>query len=121
MKLIGIALGLLVIGFLLWLCLWVPLFGFNYETARGEHTGYVTAVERSGIFFKTGTAYLKTDTQSSQEDSYCFIDKEVESQLQQHSLKKTHVNVYFYSLLSAGIANCAGEGAIIYRIEPLVP
>ncbi len=120
MKYIGVSLSLLFSVFILWLILWVPLFGFNYETGRGEHTGYVTAVERSGIFFKTGTAYVKTDTQSSQEDTYCFIDKDIEEQLKDFSLKKTHVNVFFYSLFSAGITQCAGEGAIIYKVVPLV-
>ena len=111
--------GVVTLG-VLWLVIWVPLFGLHYETSRGEHTGYVTAVERSGIFFKTGTAYLKTDTQSSQEDRYCFIDKEVEKQLQEYSTKKVHVNVYFFGWFSAGISNCSGEGEIIYKVEPLV-
>ena len=97
----------------------ITLIGFHYETGRGEHTGYITAVERTGIFFKTGTAYLKTDTQSSQEDAYCFMDKEIEKKLQEYSVKKIHVNAYFFQWLSAGIKNCSGEGAIIYKVEPL--
>ena len=108
----------LSIGFLL-LIIYMLFFGFHYETSRGEHTGYITAVERSGIFFKTGTAYLKTDTQSSQEDDYCFIDKEVEKQLQKYSIEKIHVNVYYFSWFNAGIINCGSEEAIIYRVEPL--
>lgn len=109
-----------IVLFFLWLILWVPFFGFHYETGRGEHTGYVTAVERTGIFFKTGTAYIKTSTQSSQEDSYCVIDTAIESQLKEYAASAVQVDVYFYSLFSAGIANCAGEGQIIYKVEPLV-
>ena len=108
----------LVLG-LLWLVIYVPLFGFHYETGRGEHTGYITAVEKGGIFFKTGTVYLKTDTQSSQEDNYCVIDPEVYAQLQKFGEKRTHVNAYHFSWFSSGIANCAGEGAIIYKVTEL--
>lgn len=110
---------MLCIAAVAWLILYVPFFGFHYETSRGEHTGYVTAIEKHGVFFKTGTAYLKTDTQSSQEDDYCVIDQAVYDQLQQYSLTKTHVNVYFFGWFSAGIANCDGEGQIIYKVEPL--
>jgi hypothetical protein len=102
--------------FMFWLCLIVPFTGFNYETGRGEHTGYITAVEKHGIFFKTGTAYLKTDTQSSQEDTYCVIDPEIYTQLQDSSSKKQHINAYFYSVVSAGITKCDGEGQIIYKV-----
>jgi hypothetical protein len=120
MKTIGAIIGGAVfIGFL-WLILWVPIVGFHYETSRGEHTGYITAVERNGIFFKTGRAYVKTDTQSSQEDSYCFIDKDIEKQLQEYSTKKIHANIYFFDWFSTGIANCGGNDiGIIYKIEPL--
>lgn len=115
---IGVIIGLVVL-FFLWLLVWVPLFGFNYETGRGEHTGYITAVERGGVFFKTGRAYLKTDTQSSQEDDYCVIDPAVYKQLQEYSTTRQHLNVYFYSLFSAGVAQCNAEGDIIYKVVPI--
>lgn len=43
----------------------------------GQHTGYVSSVEQSGIIWKTWTAYIKTDPQSSQEDAYCVTDSYV--------------------------------------------
>jgi hypothetical protein len=119
MKVFGAILGSLGIAAFLWLIIYVPIFGLHYETSKGEHTGYVTAVEKSGVFFKTGTAYVKTDTQSSQEDSYCVIDPDVYSQLQQASLSKIHVNVYYLGWFSAGIGKCNGEGEIIYKVVPL--
>ena len=110
--------GIVIVGmFLLWLMVYAPIFGFHYEISKGEHTGFVTATEKSGIFFKTNTIYLKTDTQSSQEDSYCVIDEDVYSQLQKYSIEKSHVNVYFFSYFSAGIKDCNHEGAIIYKVE----
>ena len=113
---VGVIIGIIFVG---WLILWVPIAGFHYETGRGEHTGYITAVERTGIFFKTGRAYVKTDTQSSQEDTYCFMDSEIEKKLQEYSIKKVHVNIYYFSWFSSGIKNCEAEGAIIYKVEPL--
>lgn len=97
----------------------MPFVGWHYETGRGEHTGYITAVERHGLIFKTNTVYLKTDTQSSQEDAYCVIDDEVYAQLQKLSTEKTHVNAYFFSWAVAGVTNCNGEGDIIYKVEPI--
>lgn len=97
----------------------LPFVGWHYETGRGEHTGYITAVERHGIFFKTNTVYLKTDTQSSQEDDYCVVDPEVFSKLQEYSTTKQHINVYFLSWFASGVTNCDGEGAVIYKVEPI--
>lgn len=114
----GLVVAAIIFG-LIWLVFIVPFVGLHYETGRGEHTGYITAVERHGVFFKTNTVYLKTDTQSSQEDAYCVIDDEVYAELQKLSSVKQHVNAYFFSWFAAGIANCAGEGDIIYKVEPI--
>ena len=111
-----IAIGLLV----LFVVFVVPIRGFHYETGRGQHTGYITAVEKTGVFFKTGTMYFKTDAQSSQEDKYCFTNQYTELALDQYSRSRTQVVVSYYSWLSAGIANCAGEGQIVYRVEPVI-
>ena len=120
MKKILIVIGTLFGIGLLWLILYVPFVGFHYETGRGEHTGYVIAVERTGIFFKTGTAYVKTDATASNEDHYCFIDENLEKQLQEYSIKKIHANIYFFDWFSKGIANCNfEESGVIYKIEPL--
>lgn len=93
--------------------------GFHYETSRGEHTGYITAVERTGIFFKTKTVYLKTDTQSSQEDRYCVTDEAIYSQLQEMSQRKAHINAFYFGWFSNGIATCAGAHEIIYKIQEI--
>lgn len=109
----------LVVLVILGIIIFVPLRGWHYETGRGEHTGFITATEKHGIIFKTNTVYVKTDTQSSQEDSYCVVDEGVYKQLQKSSIEKTHVNVYFFSWMFAGIKNCGGESDIIYKVEPL--
>jgi len=112
---------LLVLGglFLLWLIIIVPFFGFHKNTGNGTHVGFVTAVEKSGVFFKTGTAYIKSDISSSQEDSYCVVDDKVLEDLRALSLKKSKVEVTYFEWFSAGIANCAGEGAIISGVKEI--
>ena len=96
-----------------------PLWVIPYRTASGEHTGYVTAVERKGVFFKTWTAYVKTSPTSSQEDVYCVIDRSVIPQLQQAAQSNQHVDLYFVEWLKRGVQNCKGESAIITKVVPI--
>lgn len=77
--------------------LYFPVAGLHHETANGGHKGYVTAAERTGIFFKIFRVYLKTDTQSSQEDAYCVVDPTVYAELQKLSEQRAHVTVSYLS------------------------
>jgi hypothetical protein len=61
----------------------------------GQHTGYVTSVEQSGIIWKTWTAYIKTDPQSSQEDTYCVTDSKTVTALQSAETEKSSVTVNY--------------------------
>lgn len=118
-NIIGGALVAIGILFFLWLIIIVPFFGLHINTGDGTHVGYVTAVEKGGLFFKTGTAYIKSDVSSSQEDSYCVIDDAVMAELKNVAQKKAKVEVTYFGWVSAGIANCAGEGAIISGVKEL--
>ena len=80
--------------------------GWHYQTGQGDHTGYITAAETTGIFFKTNTVYLKTNTTSTQEDAYCVVDKTVYDTLKTASVATTHVNVHFINWFAAGWSNC---------------
>lgn len=95
----------------LWGLVHFSLYGWHVQTGQGEHTGYVTAVEQTGIWFKTYTAYVKTDTQSSQEDEYCVIDSQVFGLLKVAAESKVHVTVSYIDYLAKGLANCNGEPA----------
>lgn len=98
----------------------IGMVGLHINTGNGEHTGYVTAVETSGVFFKTHRAFIKTDTQSSQEDAYCVIDPTVFAELENVSKKKTLVTVKYFDWFSKGITNCGGEaGGIINGVSTL--
>lgn len=89
----------------------ISLVGLHIETNNGEHTGYITAVEKSGVVFKTYTVYVKTDTQSSQEDMYCVIDDRIIPELKEKSAKKEQVTVVFMDYFSAGVSNCGSYNA----------
>ena len=93
------------------------LYGWHVQIGQGEHTGYITAVETNGIFFKTGTAYVKSDTQSSQEDVYCVADKSLLPQLTALSEQKAHVSVSYVDWLVKGFAYCNGEDAVITGVQ----
>lgn len=102
---------------IIWAVFILPFTGLHIDTGSGEHTGYITAVERNGLIWKTGTAYIKTDVSSSQEDLYCVIDPEVYAKLEELSRTQSKVTVKYHSWLVAGITNCNGEGAIINSVK----
>jgi hypothetical protein len=95
----------------------VAFTGLHVSTGSGEHTGYVTAVEKRGIIWKTWRAYVKTDTASSQEDSYCVMDDDVVEKLKSASEEKQKVTLKYHSFISAGLTNCESEGDIIGGVK----
>lgn len=118
----GFSVMLVIIGWVFLIpasFLGVYITGWHLETGRGEHTGYVTAVQKQGIIYKTGRAYVKTDIQSSQEDLYCIVDEEVYTRLQEVSKTKKQVSLKYFSWFSAGVKNCENEGDVIYDFEIL--
>ena len=112
-------LGILGVLVMIYLIFWFLPFGvIKYQTTSdGEHTGVVTAIEKTGIFFKTWTAYVKTSPTSTQEDTYCVIDPTVISELQSDADNQTVVDLHYVSWLKTGIQNCNGEPAIITSVS----
>jgi hypothetical protein len=84
------------------------------STGRGAHTGYITAVEQKGFFFKNYNVYVKTDNQSSQEDVYCLDRSKTDlaSKLQQFSKNRELVSVTFQGVRGFGLGLCSGEQII---------
>lgn len=93
--------------------------GVHINTGSGQHTGYVTAVEQEGLIFKTYRVYVKTDPQSSQEDSYCLppFSNFLTTTLDDVSSKRTLVTIRYASWLIPGLKNCAGEGSYITQVS----
>jgi hypothetical protein len=83
----------------------------------GQHTGYITSVEESGYIWKTWTAYVKTDPQSSQEDRYCVIDPSVVNALQSAAIGKTPVTLYYSISAVTWKWQCDGEPSIIRSVS----
>lgn len=115
------AVAVLVGGFLLvtvfFLLFVFPFTGLHYVTGDGEHVGIVTAVERHGLVFKTWTAYVKTDAQSSQEDRYCVVDEQVVERLKNAATDGRKVKLGYMSWFSAGVTDCSGEGDVISSVN----
>ncbi|MEK6880688.1 MAG: hypothetical protein AABY22_13810 [Nanoarchaeota archaeon] len=88
-------------------------------TENGSHTGYVTAVETNGLFFKTDSVYFKTDTESTQEDRYCLIDESLKPLLLEYQQNKTLITIEFYDVIFYGWENCklTSDSAIISGIK----
>lgn len=106
----------LLIVFVVLASILISVVGFHYNTGSGQHTGYVTAVQKQGVFFKTWRAYVKTNTQSSQEDMYCVIDENIVKQLQDAAENNRQVTISYIDWLEPGITNCSGETDIINGI-----
>ena len=88
----------------------IDIVGLHIETTRGgTHTGYVTAIEENGIWFRTTSVYFKTDAMSSQEDRYCLIDKSLIPILQQKEDSKEKVTITFNAYLAPGWNYCKFE------------
>ena len=86
----------------------MPIIGIFHSPAQGQHTGYITAVEKAGLIWPTWTAYLKTDTQSSQEDRYCVTDPNIVTRLQSAQQSYSRVTVSFSNGYIMPPWQCAG-------------
>lgn len=113
-KVVGCLVGIFVLG-LLGLLVFSTFFSL-FTPTEGSHTGFITAVEKNGVIWKTGRAYVKTDTQSSQEDQYCVRDQRVYDELVKAQTSKEKVTVKFNAPLIVAKWDCGGEDAIIYDV-----
>ena len=94
--------------------------GLHIEDNRGSQVGYITTVETNGLVFKTNSAYIKSNLESSQEERYCVIDEEVKNQLVQAMESDQKIKIYFYDWLFRGVNNCKiSDLDIIYKIDVL--
>jgi len=111
---IVILLGLfLVVGF------FFVMVGFRLSpSGKGQHNGFITAVEQQGFFFPNYRIYVKTDNSSSQEDAYCMHRNKTElaDKLRKYSANKTHVSVEYQGVRGFGIDLCWGEEVLGVKI-----
>lgn len=84
-----------------------------YTTGHGSHVGYITASECSGIVGTRCAIYVKTDTESTQEDKYCVDSErgdfgEIWPLLQDLQRQKAHVEVDWHTEAATRPARCGG-------------
>ena len=85
-------LGLLIIAAVIGLFVILPAVHFS-SMGSGQHTGQITAVDERGYVFRNYDVYFKTDTSSSQEDSYCIHRDDVALIDQAKKLSKSRQEV----------------------------
>lgn len=87
------------------------LMMFNLNTNRGSHTGYITAVDQKGIFFRNYTVYFKTGTSSSQEDTYCInrSNPRLADKIEELSKQKKLVTITYKGFTGFAVAPCRGD------------
>ncbi len=106
-EVVGTLIGtLLVLLFLGVMCI-APFF-VVINTTKGQHTGVVTAVDQSGFLFKNYTVYFKTDSGSSQEDSYCVNrdNTDLANKLKEAAKTKKVVTIEYSGNIGVGLALC---------------
>ena len=89
-------------------------------TDNGTHTGTITAIETNKMFpyiFETTTVYFKTDAQSSQEDTYCLIDKSLIPELEQLQKEKKLITIEYMDYLLPAMKECGFGNGIITGVE----
>lgn len=84
------------------------IFPIRITTGTGEHIGYVTAVDKEGLFWKNYHVYFKTETESSQEDEYCVIrfDNELANKVKDEARNKTLVALKYKTFFSLNPSMC---------------
>jgi hypothetical protein len=110
--------GVIVSGFVI-AFFTIPFTGLHIDTGSGSQVGYVSAVEKSGLIFKTYTAYIKPELESTQEDTYCVMDESVAEALRLAAINKQRVEVRHNSFFATAMSECNAEPAIINTVNSI--
>lgn len=112
-----------IIGIALSAFLFQGLFinwGEWHETGEGTHVGYVTAVGKHGLLWRTWDVHFKTDAESTQENEYCVRPAQAGliEDLRQASDANARVEIHYKSYLRHDWGECKSAmgdtmGAII--------
>jgi len=97
----------------------ITFTGIHIKNSTGQYTGYVTAIQKTGTIFKGYTVYLKTDLESSQEDTAC-VDRnkpELIEKLKQIQERKKDVNLTYESVWQYAIGECPKSDWMITGIN----
>lgn len=85
---------------------------FNLVWGKGEHKGYITAVDTHENFLShTTTVYFKTNLQTSQEDMYCINNESTDliDKAKQSLSTSKNIVLKYENLSFTGWFNCSGD------------
>ena len=91
-------------------------------TGEGQHTGYITAIEQDGMFWKPYIIYFKTDKASTQEDKYCVVDNStLIVKMKEYQSNQTKVTIKYKNEAVIAPWRCNAENctSIIYETTNL--
>lgn len=84
---------------------------------KGQHTGYVTAVDfNDNLIFDQDVVYFKTDTESTQEDIYCINNPDLKKRLEQYARDNVKVTLQYSNGYILWRADCNGGLSIINEV-----
>lgn len=110
-----VAVSTIVIGVFFMLAV---MLGFYYQGyGTGSHVGYITATEHNkGLFFESMRVYVKTDTQSSQEDTYCVTNRSLLDELEKKSETKELVKIKYQGLGFTSPWTCGQDSTTVVSV-----
>lgn len=96
------------------------VLGSGCGGARGEHVGYVTAIEeQKNVTWDSTVVYFKSDTESTQEDKYCVRDPLVRDALKAYAERRVPVVIRYENGLVMWRWECNGGDSIITGIHEI--
>lgn len=101
--------------------IFIANFAIFQTPDKGQHTGYVTSVEKAGFIIQTYTVFIKTDPQSSQEDTYCVTDPSTIIDLQNYEKERLPVTVFYSAPLILWKWQCSHTDSIINSVTTVSP
>jgi hypothetical protein len=88
--------------------------------SEGQHTGYITAVERNhNVLWDANIVYFKTSFESTQEDKYCVNDEVLKKELMNIAKNRQQVTISFKNPLLFWRSICNGGISVIVEVEKL--
>jgi hypothetical protein len=101
--------------------IFVATFAIFQTPDNGQHTGYITSVEKTGLIIQTYTVFVKTDPQSSQEDSYCVTNPNTINDLQNYEKERLPVTIFYSAPLILWKWQCSSPNSIINSVTTVSP
>lgn len=102
---------------ILWI---VPIFtGIHVKNNEGQFKGYVTAIEQSGAIFVGWNAHLKTELESSNEETACInrTDKELIEGLKKAQVNKENIVLQYEGVWQYAIGECPSSSWMIIGVK----